>query len=114
MNDKGINNLAEEILQEFTNCYSDEDKDCLVKMINKYLPKDSVVLSKGEYQKYCAYKIIEPQIKGCFDRDREFEKRLETIRKETAEKILAMFDDKNHITENDLKIAIAKQFGVEL
>ena len=27
-------------------------------------------ISEREYQGYCAYKIIEPQIKGCFDRER--------------------------------------------
>lgn len=34
------------------------------------------VLTETEYQKYCAYKIIEPQIKGCLDREKELEKRL--------------------------------------
>lgn len=36
----------------------------------------SVVLDRQEYQKYCAYKIIEPQIKGCLDRERELEKQV--------------------------------------
>ncbi len=53
------------------------------------LEKDGkVVVSKREHQKYLAYKIIEPQIKGCLDRERALEKQLETTRKETAEKIL--------------------------
>ena len=50
------------------------------------ITKNSVVLTRGEYQKYLAYKIIEPQIRGCLDRERELEKRLETIAKETAER----------------------------
>ena len=49
--------------------------------------EDEIVLSKKDTQKYFAYKIIEPQIKGCLDRERELERQLETIRKETAEKI---------------------------
>lgn len=32
---KLIRETAEEILQEYTNCYSDADEDCLVKMIEK-------------------------------------------------------------------------------
>ena len=40
------------------------------------IPKGSVVLDRQEHQKYCAYKIIEPQIKGCLDRERELEKQV--------------------------------------
>lgn len=50
------------------------------------IPEGAVVLTREEGQKYLAYKIIEPQIRGCLDRERELEKRLETVRKETAEK----------------------------
>ena len=77
------------------------------------IPEGSVVLDRHEYQRYCAYKIIEPQIKGCLDRERELERKLkeleeqrdrqayiaedlvqekhrwtEQARKETAEKLL--------------------------
>ena len=31
--EKQIRNTAEEILEEFTNCYSEADEDCLVKML---------------------------------------------------------------------------------
>ena len=48
-----------------------------------------MVLTREEQQKYAAYKIIEPQIRGCLDRERELEKRLETIRNETAERFAA-------------------------
>ena len=34
------------------------------------------LLDENEFQRYCAYKHIEPQIKGCLDREREFEKKL--------------------------------------
>lgn len=40
------------------------------------IPEGSVVLDRQEYQKYCAYKIIEPQIRGCLDRERELEKQV--------------------------------------
>lgn len=30
-----IRETAEEILQEYTNCYSEADEDCLVKMLNR-------------------------------------------------------------------------------
>jgi len=33
-------------------------------------------LSEREWQNYCAYKIIEPQIKGCLDREREYQQQL--------------------------------------
>lgn len=81
------------------------------------IPKGSVVLDRQEHQKYCAYKIIEPQIKGCLDRERELEKQVaeleeqrdrqayiaedliqekhrwtEQARKETAKEILSMID----------------------
>lgn len=36
---KQIEELAEEILQEYTNCYSEVDKEVLAKMICKALPK---------------------------------------------------------------------------
>lgn len=36
--DKKIENLAEEILQEYTNCYSEVDKEVLAKMISEAIP----------------------------------------------------------------------------
>ena len=33
--DKQIRNMAEEILQEYTNCYSEVDQECLEKMLGK-------------------------------------------------------------------------------
>jgi hypothetical protein len=50
------------------------------------IPEGAVVLTREEHQKYLAFKIIEPQVRGCLDRGRELEKRLETAIKETAEK----------------------------
>ena len=34
------------------------------------------LINKKEYQDYCAYKHIEPQIKGCLDRERELKQQL--------------------------------------
>lgn len=43
------------------------------------IPEGSVVLDRQEHQQYCAYKIIEPQIKGCLDRERELERKLKEL-----------------------------------
>lgn len=48
----------------------------LVEYYQPKLPEGSVVLDRYEAQKYFAYKHIEPQIKGCLDRERELEKQV--------------------------------------
>ena len=58
------------------------------------IPENAVVLTREEQQRYAAYKIIEPQIRGCLDRERELEKRLDTIRKVTAEKFAERLKEK--------------------
>lgn len=62
----------------------DSDTYCVAKhFLNegyRKIEKDDIVLSKLEHQKYLAYKIIEPQIKGCLDRERELEKTVEGLR----------------------------------
>ena len=86
------------------------------------IPEDAVVLTGRENQKYCAYKIIEPQIRGCLDRERELEKRLETIRKEMAREIaneikLAFYREFDELIPSimaDKIDEIAKQYGVEV
>ena len=60
--------------------------EVLYKLGYRKIPENAVVLTREEHQKYLAFKIIEPQVRGCLDRERELEKRLETISKETAEK----------------------------
>jgi hypothetical protein len=62
---KQIEELAEEILQEYTNCYSEVDKEVLVKMICKALPKQSeVALSLlSELKKEAHNKAVHPC--GC-------------------------------------------------
>lgn len=37
------------------------------------------LLDENEWQDYCAYKIIEPQIKGCLDREMSYIKFLENF-----------------------------------
>ena len=104
----------------------------LIQYYRPKIPEGSVVLDRQEHQKYCAYKIIEPQIKGCLDRERELEKQVkeleeqrdrqayiaedliqekhrwtEQARKETAEKILKdiMFCiDINDCNKNEMLI----------
>ena len=39
MTEKEMIDLADDILQEYTNCYSDEDRDYLVKMLRKKIPE---------------------------------------------------------------------------
>ena len=39
-------------------------------------------MSESEFQKYCAYKIIEPQIRGCLDRERELQKQVDEYKAE--------------------------------
>lgn len=104
------------------------------------IPEGSVVLDRHEHQKYCAYKIIEPQIKGCLDRERELEKQVaeleeqrdrqayiaedliqekhkwtEQARKETAEKTIKWFKENSVCIPSDEDInEFAKQFGVEV
>lgn len=40
------------------------------------------LLDEKEWQDYCAFKHIEPQIKGCLDREKEYEKQLAEKEKE--------------------------------
>lgn len=49
MTEKEMIDLADDILQEYTNCYSEEDRDFLVKMLRKKIPEGAVVLTEGEY-----------------------------------------------------------------
>lgn len=78
--DKQIKELATEILQEFTRCYSEADEDCLVKMIKKVIPENAVVLTREEYDELTLTK------QSIFDM---LEERDDKARKETAEKFAA-------------------------
>lgn len=41
-------------------------------------------MTESEFQKYCAYKIIEPQIRGCLDRERELQKQVDELKAENG------------------------------
>ena len=86
--DEMIEEMAKEIFNTCAwrfgkpNDYKEICKDIaedLIKLNYRKIPEGSVVLDKREHQKYCAYKIIEPQIKGCLDRERELEKQMKEL-----------------------------------
>lgn len=76
MNDKEmLEEMVEEILQEFTNCYSEEDKDCLIEIIRNYIPKNAVVLAKEEInKKYVSVEMYELAKAFHNEKCAEFEK----------------------------------------
>lgn len=109
MTDKKVKELANEILEYHFSDYADFDINPLVEMIRKYIPKDTVLVNLDQYHKWQ-------------DEMREMKKEIvrlnqtitpAKIRKETAREIIAMFDDRNFITEQDLIDAIAKRYGVK-
>ena len=106
-------------------CNDHCDDDCFAKLSAKYfynlhyrkIPEGSVVLDRQEHQKYCAYKIIEPQIKGCLDRERELEKQVAELEEQRdrqayiAEKLV---QEKHKWTEQARKeTAIKIAFDIE-
>lgn len=121
------NEMIEEMAQEiFNTCawrfgkpndYKEICKDIAEDLIklgytkNK-LPEGSVVLDRHEAQKYFAYKHIEPQIKGCLDREQKLQNEINNLktelkqaRKETAKE----FADIVYKTLTDQQIWKAKQ-----
>ena len=123
--DKQIRELATEILQEFTNCYSEDDEDCLVKIIHKYIPEGAVVLTKEEYEKLKQY---EEKVKSgaCFTQkewlelcDEECKRNTENLskarqleRKETAEKLLDEIDYESNGQTKSITDLFRKKYGV--
>lgn len=59
--------------------YNKKEAEALYNAGYRKIPEGSVVLNNGEAQKYYAYKHIEPQIKGCLDRERELERKLKEL-----------------------------------
>ena len=53
--------------------------------------KKQHLLTEKEWQDYCAYKTIEPQIKGCLDRERELEKKLAELEEQLKNAIVPKF-----------------------
>ena len=124
--------------------WSDDAKEiakALVILGYRKIPEGSVVLDRQEHQRYCAYKIIEPQIRGCLDRELKLEKQIaeleeqrdrqayiaedliqekhrwtEQARKETAKEILSLAIKHDNGYESDMTRFIGdlkKQYGVE-
>ena len=64
------------------------------------------LIDEKEWQDYCAFKHIEPQIKGCLDREREYEKQLAEKEKEIeyqeSMKILAIENKNQKAKENEI------------
>ena len=70
------------------------------------------LLDEKEWQDYCAFKHIEPQIKGCLDREREYEKQLaeseeqvKIVEKQHSELLMTIFD--GHKENFELKQQLA-------
>lgn len=74
------------VLSASSNCSLKNGNDYISVAVDLYcagcriISEGSVVLDGQEYQDYCAYKIIAPQIKGCLDRERELEKQLAELK----------------------------------
>lgn len=115
MNDK----MIEEMAKDLKNCLPsswywlksvDSDTYCVAKHFHEQgyrkLPEGSVVLSKKEHQKYCAYKIIEPQIRGCLDRERELEKQISELEEQRDRQVYIsenLIQEKHRWTEQARK-----------
>lgn len=109
MTDKKVKELANEILQGYFFDYVEVDETFAIEKIRKYIPKDTVLVSLDQYHKW--------QSEMC-EMKSEIVRLNQTItpakiRKETASEILAMFDDRNIITWDELKSQIAKRYGVK-
>ena len=113
---RGDCNKCKHIDDIATVCTSKRVAEEILKRYQPKIPEGAVVLTAGENQKYAAYKIIEPQIKGCLDRERELEKRLETIRKETAREILTLIDKEapNGPLSDEFWNIVYDKYGVEV
>ena len=58
------------------------------------IPENAVVLTKEEYQRDLAYKIIEQQIRGCLDGEEKLEKQVRELDKElNLAKSVLSYDD---------------------
>ena len=44
------------------------------------------LLSENEYQSYCSFKRIEPEIKGCLDREKNLEKEIQQLKQQLTKK----------------------------
>lgn len=75
------------------------------------ITENDIVLSRSEHQHYLAYKLIEPQIKGCLDRERELERRIQEL--EAGQKSLISREKAQSVECNTI-FALKKQAKKEL
>lgn len=102
---------ASDIKQDLCpNCY-----DYFKQLKQQLVEKDKMhLLDEKEFQHYCAYKQIEPAIKGCLDREREYEKQFAEKDKE-IERLKNLFELNNEVVINqgkeifDLRVQVLQQ-----
>lgn len=86
----------------------------LAKMGYRKIPEGAVVLTKEENQKYLAFKIIEPQVRGCLDREYKLEKQVRALDDELnlAKRVLS-YDDAMPLAkwEEQLRKETAEKFA---
>ena len=68
-----VDNQGVSVTQHFIECLEKEFTDLEAKLAES---EKKHLINEKEWQDYCAFKHIEPQIKGCLDREREYEKQL--------------------------------------
>ena len=81
------------------------------------IPENAVVLTREEHQKYLAFKIIEPQVRGCLDRERELEKQVRELDKElNLAKSVLSYDDEMPLAkwEQTIRKETAEKFAERL
>ena len=85
-----------------------EYHDYAINLINadyRKIPENAVVLTREEHQKYLAFKIIEPQIRGCLDREQIYQRTIENLKA-----IIKIKDEHLHVrlTEQTRKETVEK------
>lgn len=71
---KELCNIAE--WNDFLKCVEEKTREN-DQLKQQLAEKDKMhLLDEKEFQNYCAYKWIEPEIKGCLDREREYKQQL--------------------------------------
>ena len=59
------------------------------------------LLDENEFQRYCAYKHIEPQIKGCLDREIAYEKEIEELKQSQNQIAIEKLENLKEIINNN-------------
>lgn len=65
------------LIEEFEISFVDKKTEQIEQLKQQLAEKNKMhLLDEKEFQNYCAYKWIEPEIKGCLEREREYKKQL--------------------------------------